>query len=112
MRILVTGSQPYTRPELVAGMLHAIWGEAAGEEIVVVRGVTGDVERMAGQIAREQDAIGFVDEPHAEGNQFMVDLGADSLWAEFEHGFDQGNARDLIARAEAAGIPCLLSTNR
>lgn len=103
-RILLTGSTPYTEHEPIRNML-VTYMDHATEPITIVRDSTGSVEMIAANyIAGHQ---WFVDEPHEDGNQAMLDSGADSLVAFMQPGAANAKAEDLIARAMASDLDCV-----
>jgi hypothetical protein len=81
-------------------MLRSVWREAGGQEIVIVRSNAGSVEQIAGRIARANELIGFVDEPHAGDAPLDVDGCIAFL---HEHAANR-IAIETLRRVDAAGI--------
>jgi hypothetical protein len=100
-RILLTGSTPYTEREPIWHMLVSYMDHAT-EPITIVRDATGSVEMIAANYIK--DHAWFIDEPHDDGNQAMVDSGADSLVAFMVEGAANAKAFDLISRARVADV--------
>jgi hypothetical protein len=100
-RILVTGSTPYTEREPIYHALVSFMDHADGP-ITIVRDSTGSVEQIVKSYIAGHKY--FVDEPHVDGNQAMIEAGADSLVAFMWPGSANAKAEDLIARAKAAHI--------
>jgi hypothetical protein len=100
-RILVTGSTPYTEREPIWHCLVSFMNHTDAP-ITIVRDSTGSVEQIVARYIRNH--AWFIDEPHDDGNQAMLDSGADSLVAFMWPGAANRKAEDLIARASAAGL--------
>lgn len=112
MRVLITGSRDWQRPQAVTNALDDLLNSHTADPLVVVHGAchTG-ADRIAQDWARRHAVR---DEPHpAEWtrygrragplrNQAMVDLGADVCLA-FPTALSRGT-RDCMQRAVAAGI--------
>lgn len=105
-RILLTGSTPYTEREPIYHFLVSMMNHCDPEfPLTIVRDSTGSVEMIAANYIAGHDW--FIDEPHDDGNQAMLDSGADSLVAFMQPGSANTKAEDLIARAMAADLDCV-----
>jgi hypothetical protein len=103
-RILLTGSTPYSEMSPIRHMLISFLDHAE-TPITIVRDSTGSVEMIAANYIAGHDW--FIDEPHTDGNQAMLDSGADSLVAFMQPGSANAKAEDLIARAMAVDLDCV-----
>jgi hypothetical protein len=100
MKIIITGSRPFTDGFEIQSMLLTRAREAKGEVIEVWRRPTGGAESIAGFLCRQHADLGLID-------CLMLPKtfeGVDAVHAYFEKGADHSRADGLITRAKAAGI--------
>jgi hypothetical protein len=101
MKIIITGSRPFTDGFEIQATLLSYYEEMQGEIIEVHRHHTGSAETIAGFLCRQHADLGLVDMP-ADG---FIDLASfQAMHVYLERGADRRRADRMIAWAEAAGI--------
>ena len=112
MRLLITGSNFYDNHRAVFVSLDSLVRLAGGEIITVVHDGRVGAELIAGQIADASSEAGLENECHPDATaQELVDIGADRCLYFIQHRFNDARARDMVARARAAGIFALGMTD-
>ncbi|MET4703117.1 hypothetical protein [Frigoribacterium sp. UYMn621] len=107
MKILVTGSRPYTDGFEIQSTLLSYYEEMKGEIIEVHRNETGSAESIAGFLCRQHADLGLVDMP-APGFYDLASFRA--LHVFLQEGADRRRADRMIAWAKAAGILVEITT--